>query len=364
MTKYAGLAKPQEPNWQGLLDNVLRKATPDRAYHIELFHDGEVKDELIRRFGLDDGLDPDDGDFQRLRHIVFRRFLGFDYVNVGLVGMGLPLNQCMTEDTAVLKRQAGRGFLDEHAGPITTWEDFEKFPWPDPDAAGAAAELEWHQENLPEDMCIIGMCGGHFAEWLTWLMGYESLCYALYDQRDLVEAIAEKIRDICRRAARRILQFDRVKVMWGSDDMGFKTQPLISPDDAREFFLPGHKEMAAMAHAAGRPYIIHSCGNLYDIIDDLVDDVKIDGKHSFEDTIEDVREVKGTYGRRIALLGGMDVDFLCRADEAAIRKRVRETLDICLPGGGFCLGSGNSVANYIPVDNYLAMVDEGRLYGR
>ena len=64
----------------------------------------------------------------------------------------------------------------------------------------------------------------------------------------------------------------------------------------------------------------------------------------------------------MALLGGIDVDFLCRSDEAAIRARVRDTLDKCLPGGGYCLGTGNSVTNYIPVDNYLAMVDEGRLY--
>ncbi len=33
-----------------------------------------------------------------------------------------------------------------------------------------------------------------------------------------------------------------------------------------------------------------------------------------------------------------------------------------MPGGGYCLGTGNSVANYIPLDNYLAMVDEGRRY--
>jgi uroporphyrinogen decarboxylase len=97
-------------------------------------------------------------------------------------------------------------------------------------------------------------------------------------------------------------------------------------------------------------------------MDYLIDEVKIDGKHSFEDTIEDVRELKATYGRHTALLGGIDVDFLCRADEAAVRRRVRETLDICQPGGGYCLGTGNSVTNYIPLERYLAMLDEGHRY--
>jgi uroporphyrinogen decarboxylase len=62
----------------------------------------------------------------------------------------------------------------------------------------------------------------------------------------------------------------------------------------------------------------------------------------------------------MALLGGLDLDFLIRADEEKIRARVRETVRICQPGGGFCLGTGNSVANYLPLDHYLVMLDEGR----
>jgi uroporphyrinogen decarboxylase len=212
-------------------------------------------------------------------------------------------------------------------------------------------------------MCLIGGGGfAHFAEYLTWLMGYETLCYALYDQRDLVGAIAERLFRTYEVVLRRILQFDRVKIVWGSDDMGFRSGTLIGPDDLREFVLPGHRLMARMSHDAGRPYLLHSCGNLESIWPDLLDDVRIDGKHSFEDTIENVVDVKRAYGDRVALLGGIDVDFLCRADEAQIRRRVRETLEACHPGGGYCLGTGNSVANYVPLESYLAMLDEGRRY--
>jgi len=66
-------------------------------------------------------------------------------------------------------------------------------------------------------------------------------------------------------------------------------------------------------------------------------------------------------GREIHVCG-IDLDFLCRADEAAVRARVRDTLEKCMPGGGYCLGTGNSVANYISIPNYLAMLDEGRRY--
>ncbi len=203
---------------------------------------------------------------------------------------------------------------------------------------------------------------GHPLEHLTWLMGYETLCYALYDQRDLVRAIADRLFGIYEGVLRRILEFDRVKIIWGSDDMGYRSGTLIGPDDMRELVLPGHRLMAQMAHEAGRPYLLHSCGNLESILPDLIDDVRIDARHSFEDTIERVTDAKRRWGDRIALLGGIDVDFLCRAGEQAIRRRVRETLAICQPGGGYCLGTGNSVANYIPLDNYLTMLDEGRRF--
>ncbi len=274
----------------------------------------------------------------------------------------MPLKRTSVEDTAGLARQGGRSYMEEHRGPITSWEEFETYPWPDPEAASTRS-LEWYEANLPEDMCIIGSGGfGHFAEYLAWLMGYETLCYSLYDQRDLVAAISERLVEMYRTVVGRMLEFERVKLIWGSDDMGFRTGTLISPDDLREFVLPGHRLMAQMSHAAGRPYLLHSCGNLSAIMEDLIEDVSIDAIHSFEDTIESVVSAKEQYGDRIALLGGIDVDFLCRATEEQIRQRVRDTLERCMPGGGYCLGTGNSVANYIPLDNYLAMLDEGRKY--
>jgi len=132
-------------------------------------------------------------------------------------------------------------------------------------------------------MCIIGSGGfAHFAEYLTWLMGYETLCYALFDQRGLVAAISRRLLKLYETVVERILQFDRVKIIWGSDDMGFRSGTLISPADLREFVLPGHAAMARAAHAAGRPYLLHSCGKIDAIMDDLLDYVQIDGLHSFE----------------------------------------------------------------------------------
>ncbi len=350
------------PDWEAFRACILREGTPARVHVIELFLDVEVQDEIARRYGVLDGLDREAPFLWERRQIALQRFLGYDYVCCGVGGLDMPLNRTTIDDTAELKREAGRAFMDEHTGPITNWDEFEAYPWPDVANIDTRA-LEWYEKNLPDDMCILARGVGHFCEHVAWLMGYETLCYALYDRRDLVEAIAKRLLEKDRVVLRRFLEFDRVKIVWTSDDMGFRSATFISPDDMREFVLAGHRELAETSHAAGRPYILHACGNLDQIMDDLIDDVKIDGKHSFEDTIEDVRELKDGYGSRIALLGGIDVDFLCRAGESDIRRRVRETLSICHPGGGYCLGSGNSVANYVPVDNYLAMLDEGRKFG-
>ena len=144
--------------------------------------------------------------------------------------------------------------------------------------------------------------------------------------------------------------------------MGFRTGPLISPDDLNKFVLPGHKLMTAMSHEASRPYLLYSCGNLDLIIEDVIEDVGIDARHLLGDIIENVIPAHHQYGHRIAHLGGIDVDFLCRLNEEQIRKRVRHTLEECMEGGGYCLGTGNSVANYMPVENYLIMLDEGRRF--
>ena len=185
MAEYEGLKKPFKPNGRGLVENIGRTGRPDRAYNMELFHDVEIREAIIERFEIDNDLDPIAPDFQRWRFLAFHRFLGFDYVRPATIGQEWPFRNVAAKDTAPLSRGL-RDYRDEHAGPVTNWDQFERYPWPDPGAPEMTSDLEWWNENLPDDMCLVGMVGGHFCEYLTWLMGYETLCLALYDQRDLV----------------------------------------------------------------------------------------------------------------------------------------------------------------------------------
>jgi uroporphyrinogen decarboxylase len=352
---------------KGLLRCLRRAGEPSRVYHMELFLDGEVEAELCRRYPILEGLEERDPFFDLQAQVCIQRFLGYDYVRCGAQVVwprGGPQSTAgVVEDTAGLQRASGRGYVDEHVGYLTNWEQFEQMVWPDPEQADTRA-LEWYEQNLPDDMCIFGTGGAHFYEHLSWLMGYETLAYALFEDRELVKAISDKLIEMAEAQTKLELQFSRVKGIWGSDDMGFRSGLLIGPDDMREFILPGHRLVATLAHAAGKLFLLHSCGKLELIMEDLIEDVGIDARHSFEETAEPVVEVKRRYGNRVSLIGGIDMDFLCRASEAQVRRQVRETLDVCQPGGGYCLGTGNSVANYLSVDNYLAMLEEGRKYSR
>jgi len=353
---------PVQTDYEAFLANLRLEGTPKRVHYLELFLDGEIKQRIIRRYGIGSELSEEDPYYYWKMEIELQRFLGYDYVTCGIGGLEFPRETLHADDTTshVDQKREQRNWTDEHKGPVNSWEDFERYTWPDP-ANFTTDDLEWLSANLPDDMCILSGCHSIF-EQVTWLMGYERLCYAIHDTPDLVDAMFNKIGGIFHEAAKLIAQFDRVAILFGGDDMGFKTGPMVAPETLINGSFPWHRKNAQVAHEAGKLYMIHACGNLSLLMDSLINYVRIDGRHSFEDEIEPVTEAKRRYGSQIALLGGIDVSFLCRASEEQIRRRVRETLDICQPGGGYCLGSGNSVANYIPVDNYLIMMDEGRRY--
>lgn len=351
-----------EPDAEQFLNVVTRRALPTRVHYTELFLDEAVKRQVAERYSLADDIDHNDPFAALKRDIAIYGFLGYDVFRVSVLKEAFTGHMLSTADTATVPGQQGqmRSWSDEHDGPIQTWSDFEAYPWPAVSDIDFS-DLEWLDKHLPDTMGCYELTA-HILEMVVFLLGYEPFCLKLFDAPDLVDAVFQKVGEFFTSFTRSLCGFDCVKLVWGSDDMGFRTATMISAQDIKEKVLPWHKRCADIAHERGRPYFLHACGNLKEIMPALIDDVGIDAKHSYEDVIMPVTEAKACYGERIAILGGIDVDFLCRADEDAIRLRVRETLTTCMPGGGYCLGTGNSVASYIPIDNYLVMLDEGRRF--
>jgi uroporphyrinogen decarboxylase len=288
--------------------------------------------------------------------IRFWHQLGYDAFWLG-ADFELPeLTRISTQDTAALPRQKRR-WVDEKAGAICDWEDFDRYPWPRTEEADFFP-LEYAARRLPEGIGIIAHISG-VLEPVMWLMGYETFALMLYDDPGLVEAMFAKIKEIFVPLAASLVQMEGVIALWMGDDMGFKTGTMVAPQHLRSLVFPIQKQIATLAHRQGMPFLLHSCGNLEAVLDDLIDDVGIDARHSFEDVIEPVELFVSRYGERISVIGGVDVDLLSRGTEAQVRTRTREILERCSPSRGYVLGSGNSIANYVQPQNYLAMLDEG-----
>lgn len=349
------------PDFSRLRRVLLREGEPDRVPFFEVLVDPEIMAAVMgEALPAPGGGKAGAEVFDRLAVDFFLR-QGYDYVPVW-PEIPLPLSDLgRCEDTAGTGR-SHRLWRDQNQGMIHDWRSFYSYPWP----AGEEIDygsLERRSLLLPEGMLMCAGWSGVF-EHALWLMGHQTLALTIYDDPSLVEAVFERIGRLAVAAYTAMAGMEEVGALFHADDLGFKTSTVLSPEHLRRLVFPWHRELARVAHERGKPFILHSCGNLEAVMPDLIDEVRIDARHSYEDAILPVAEAKRRHGGRIAVLGGVDMDFICRRSEEEVRAYVRRILSACAPGGGYALGTGNSVANYVPLRNYLAMLDEGRRYGR
>ena len=238
---------------------------------------------------------------------------------------------------------------------FTDLDSYEAYRWPevrDYDSGSLAGIRPY----LPEGMKLLVMGPGGILENMIDLLGYDNLCMLLYDEPKLVREVADQIGKRLLDYYKEALQYDTVGFLCYNDDWGFNTQTLLSPADLRSYVFPWVKRIVSLAHAYGKPCILHSCGYFQDIIEDVIGDMGFDARHSYEDNIMPVEEAYEKYGSRIAILGGIDVDFICRKTPEDVYRRSREMLERTMDRGGYALGTGNSVPEYVPYENYLAML--------
>jgi uroporphyrinogen decarboxylase len=277
----------------------------------------------------------------------------FGYSAIPFKGMSVQV----AANTSREVKDGKRGWLNDNRGPIMSWDDFERYPWPTGIKAINAMSRTM-AKRVPDGMKVMVIPGGVF-EWTTWLMGLVPFSYLLADEPELVDAVIAKVAGLIYRVVEDIMTEPNVGGVFMGDDLGFYSGTFVSPKVLREKFLPRIKQIVELTHAAGGVFVLHTCGNMYAVMDDLVA-MGVDAKHSYEDKIMPVEKVYERWGDRIGIIGGVDMDLLAKGSEGEVRKRTREILDRCASKGRYVLGTGNSVANYVPLRNYSAMLDEGR----
>jgi len=330
----------RKPDFDNLLA-VLAKEKPARPTLFEFFMNPRLYKHLTGWPGETPMMGSDD--WHRLVISAFQR-AGYDYATL-LAGFHFPKDEVAHASTVSLNE----GVM------ITDRESFKKYPWPTVDLADYAV-LDRLRPDIPDGMKIIafGPCG--VLENVIALTGYDNLCFMLADDPALVREIFDHVGSRLLRHYEIVAAHELTGACISNDDWGFKTQTMLSTGDMRQYVIPWHRKIAQVVHGNGKPVILHSCGNLERVMDDIIDDIGYDGKHSYEDSILPVEEAYEQYGGRIAILGGIDVDFLCRQSPEAIRGRAAAMLARSAANGGYALGSGNSIPAYVPDRAYYAMI--------
>jgi uroporphyrinogen decarboxylase len=337
-----------QPDYRHILD-VLANRRPARLPLYEHKIDPSIMEQVLGTpfAALEKG---DDADLQEF----FRQFCRF--------------YRQMTYDTVSWEVTITRSLHDHGAiyggrpGPIQTRADFEHYPWdeiPQRYWEAAGRKFQAMGEQLPPGMLAIGGPGNGLFEISEDLVGYQYLAYMLADDPELFGDLFHRIGDMMVEIWTTFLEryAGAYAVCRFGDDLGFRSNTLLAPATIRLHILPQYRRVIDLVHAAGKPFLLHSCGKIFRVMDDLIG-LGIDAKHSNEDAIAPFDEWIRLYGDRIGLLGGIDVDILCQqAPEDIVRDVVDKATRFRRQARGYALGSGNSIPDYVPVEGYLAMIE-------
>ena len=248
------------------------------------------------------------------------------------------------------------------SGPVQTRDDFNKYPWKEIPLIFNkiyTPHFEAIRKTLPEGMKAFGGCGYGIFEASRDIVGYEQLCIMQCMDPDLFRDIFIKIGDLWVELWEWVIKnYSDIYVFFRmGDDLGHKTSTLLDPEIIRQHIFPQYKRIIDLVHASGKKFLLHSCGNIFPLMDDIIA-LGIDAKHSNEDQIAPFSEWIEKYSDRIGLFGGFDLNLLILNDPETIRKTVLEQgLIFRNTAKGYGLGSGNSIPEYIPVEGFMAMIE-------
>jgi len=339
-------SRPVKPDFQRLRTALFR-GEPDRVPTAEILVDPPIKNAFMGE--KIDTLE---------KEVKFCIQAGYDHVtlNAGLWGAGNAPTVGQRGATTNTKEWAQEG-----EGLITSFDDFERFPWED-----LRIDLSKFDEIggiMPPGMKAIAYSGKIFMT--TWmLMGFYTFSFALEDNEELVKEMFAKIGSIYVEGFERVCHYDTVGGLWIGDDLAFNVAPMINPKYLRKYVFPHYKKICNLAKQKGIPIIFHSDGNLWPVMDDLIA-CGFNALHPIEPLAMDINEVKAKVGNKLCIMGNIDLSYtLTRGTPQEVKAEVRKRIEDLAPGGGYVVSSSNSITYYVPIENYVAMLEAVFEYGK
>jgi uroporphyrinogen decarboxylase len=328
---------------------VLQRQEPDRVPHFEWLVDRRVRKALC----------PNCKDYQD-----FAVQMGHDAIIVDPIYKKEQVGEnrwrsewgYITQDT-----------LEEHGieveSPIKTMADFERYTPPDPHAPGRFDAIEMAVEKYKGNKAVIVHLNDVFSL-PRYLMGMEDLLMAIAVEPELVKELVEMSVQINLELAKEVASRG-AKIVYTGDDIAYNKGLLMSPKHFRELLYPGFYRVIQGFKELGLFVIKHTDGNLWSIMDLLVDS-GIDCLDPIDPLAGmDLGEVKAQYGDRIALKGNVDcADLMTFGTPEEVIEATKVALHQGMPGGGYILSSSNSIHSAVKPENYAAMLQTLHEHGR
>lgn len=243
--------------------------------------------------------------------------------------------------------------------PLTDLSKVEDYPFPDPDdpglMAGLLSGIDCDQIVLAGELPLLLFERAHA------LAGMEDLMVAMAENPEPVQTLLRRIADFDIRIVERYIELG-VKAVRCQDDYGGQVSLLMSPRMWRKLIKPELARIYKVAKDAGLILFHHSCGNVMEIVPDLIE-IGVDVLDSVQPKTNDRAKLKELYGDRLSFMGGMDTHYVLSQGNA---EEIEEEVKCCFRylghGGGYILGPDNLIP--IPERCYRAYLAAGERYGR
>jgi uroporphyrinogen decarboxylase len=246
--------------------------------------------------------------------------------------------------------------------PIKTLEDFERYQPPDIHLPDRYRILEQTIQNYPDKAVIVHL-NDVFSLPRYW-MGMENLLMGIVESPELVRNLVDLSVHLNLEMAKEVVARG-VKIVYTGDDYAGNLGPLMSPRHFRELFFPGLCRVVQGFKDLGLYVIKHTDGNIWPLIDMIVDS-GIDCLDPIDPLAGmNLAEVKSRYSSHIAIKGNVDcAELLTFGSPEQVREATLDALRQGAPGGGFILSSSNSIHSAVKPENYLAMLQTLKEFGR
>jgi uroporphyrinogen decarboxylase len=277
-------------------------------------------------------------------------------------------DDCIVDDWGCAwRKRAGTQYFEITDPPLrnASLDDLDRYPWPDLLPASRFAGLADRCRAIQEaGFASVLLTGTTLFEQLYMLRGVAECLMDLAADQDFFLALLGRIKELALPYLRELFRQAGayVDVVITGDDLGTQDSTLMSPPDYRRLIKPHQAEVLAAIRENTRAKIFfHSCGNVYALIDDLVD-IGVDLLNPVQVSAPDLADtarLKREFGKRLAFCGAIDTQrVMPYGTTEEVRGEVRRRIRDLAPGGGYVAAAVHCIQPDVPPANIVAMCDE------